>query len=95
MGKIEILFLYQENWILQNRGDWLPDFLSNDKIQKVFLDFDEFILYVNKNVISVKNRNEWRSIVKTLPNYIPSEPSLYYRGKGWISWKDFFNKINK
>lgn len=83
----------------KNRGwiDW-SDFLSNDKIQnqkKVFLDFDEFILYVNKNVISVKNRNEWRSIVKTLPNYIPSEPSLYYRGKGWISWKDFFNKINK
>jgi hypothetical protein len=83
----------------KNRGwiDW-SDFLSNDKIQnqkKVFLDFDEFILYVNKNVISVKNRNEWRSIVKTLPNYIPSEPSLYYKGKGWISWKDFFNKINK
>jgi hypothetical protein len=83
----------------KNRGwiDW-SDFLSNDKIQnqkKVFLDFDEFILYVNKNVIRVKNRNEWRSIVKTLPNYIPSEPSLYYKGKGWISWKDFFNKINK
>jgi hypothetical protein len=83
----------------KNRG-WInwSDFLSNDKIQnqkKVFLDFDEFILYLNKNVISVKNRNEWRSMVKTLPNYIPSEPSLYYKGKGWISWKDFFNKINK
>jgi hypothetical protein len=83
----------------KNRGwiDW-SDFLSNDKIQnqkKVFLDYDEFILYVNKNVISLGNRNDWRSIVKTLPNYIPSEPSLYYKGKGWISWKDFFNKINK
>lgn len=81
----------------KNRGwvNW-SDFLSNDKIQnqkKVFLDYDEFILFVSKNVSNVKNRDSWRCLVKTLPNYIPSDPSNYYKDNGWISWKELFSKI--
>jgi hypothetical protein len=82
-------FYKKRGWI-----SW-SDFLSNDNIQnqkREFLDFDSFISYFIDNRIVINNQTDWCYFRKEAPIYITSQPSILYKSKGWVNWKDFYKK---
>ena len=35
---------------------------------------------------------DWCDFRKDAPIYITSQPSILYKSKGWVNWKDFYKK---
>ena len=66
------------NWLgsKHRKGGWRP-----------FKEAREFV-----RSFGLKNQVEWSEWVKTevKPDDIPSHPSSVYKGKGWVSWGDWF-----
>lgn len=82
------------NRFYQKRG-WLGwgDFLNTGNIRncdKIFVSYDECKIFTKEN--NIKSQKEWFSF-KNKPNNIPSSPSTAY--KEWISWMDFFDRVEK
>ena len=82
--------------IYKNKGwiDW-QDFLSiKNKNASKYLPYLEVKLLAQKNKISTVK--EWRSFLKKTieKGGVPSHPNIVYKGKGWISWADFFGTEN-
>lgn len=52
-----------------------------------YLSFEEAREYVrNQNLKSVR---KWHFYKKIKPKFIPDEPDIIYKNKGWINWKDW------
>lgn len=52
-----------------------------------YLSFEEATEYVrNQNLKSVR---KWHFYKKIKPKFIPDEPNVIYKNKGWINWKDW------
>jgi hypothetical protein len=70
--------------------------LSNNKIQnqKCF-EYDKFLLYFVENKIQIKivRIGLYLEKIHDLIIFIVL-PDKFYKDKGWISWIDFFSKIN-
>jgi hypothetical protein len=56
-----------------------------------FLPFDEAKSFVHE--LKIKSSREWLVYCKSgnKPKNIPSTPDRLYKGKGWVSWGDWFN----
>lgn len=66
-------------------------------MQKKYLPFEEAREYVRK--LKLKNTREWKKWSKgklgdkgKKPDYIPSNPDVVYKYKGWKSWSNWVNK---
>ena len=77
-----------KGWI--SLGDWLG---TNREHKKDFLTFNEARILVRS--FELKNQNDWRNWRKSknCPNNIPSQPEIYYKNSGWISFADFIGLI--
>jgi superfamily II DNA or RNA helicase len=75
-----------KGWL--SMGDWLGTgrIAAQKKEYRTIEEAKKFI-----HTLSLKSRTEWRSYCKSgiKPDDIPSCPNKTYRGKGWISWKDW------
>ena len=81
----------------RNRG-WVSwsDFLSNNRVQnqkKEFLSYNDCIIWLHENYNTIESHSHWKNIRKNFPNYIPTNPNIHYKNKGWISWVEFFNSV--
>jgi hypothetical protein len=60
------------------------------------LSYDELKKWV-KNNLNVNSKTSWYKYIKNnkIPNYVPRDPYIVYKNRGWISWGDFLstNKI--
>lgn len=63
---------------------------------KYKLSYDNVKFWIKNNII-VNSKTEWDKFTKLniLPDFIPNNPREVYIKKGWISWGDFLNTINK
>lgn len=80
---------YKKKW--QGWGVFLgTNNVSNRK--KTFTTYKEARAIVQR--LKVESVGEWRKICKKglKPKSIPSSPNEYYKGRGWISWKEFLCK---
>jgi superfamily II DNA or RNA helicase len=76
-----------KGWI--NLGDWLGTGTVADHLRE-YRDFEDARAYVHS--LKLKDRIEWRKYCKNKPDDIPSKPDNKYKGKGWISWKDWLGE---
>jgi Putative integrase/Integrase repeat unit len=67
------------------------DFLGKEKIFK-YKTYEEAKSAVIK--MGLSNSTNYRHDHHKDPK-LPSEPSIFYKGKGWVSWPDFFNLSKK
>lgn len=69
-------------------GDWLGTHTASNYVRE-YRSFEECREFVC--ALFLKGVREWHVYAKsgTRPNDIPSNPSLLYKGKGWIDWGDF------
>ncbi|MBX9688745.1 MAG: DEAD/DEAH box helicase family protein [Candidatus Obscuribacterales bacterium] len=69
-------------------GDWLgSSFIARQN--RVYHPFEDARKFVQK--LKLKSGNEWRVYCKSgkKPDYIPTNPNLFYKDDGWISWGDW------
>jgi hypothetical protein len=82
---------YGKEW--KGWGDWLGT--GNIAVTKrVFRDFNAAREYVHS--LGIKSKPEWERYrqSKELPKDIPTDPSSFYRDKGWRSWGDWLGTGN-
>lgn len=78
---------YKDNgWV--SWSDWLGVEIVSNK-NKQFLEYS-----VAKSIIvleCIKSNNEWRKYCESglKPKNIPSNPDVYYKNNGWVSWSDW------
>ena len=76
-----------KGWI--SWGDWLGTgrIQSNKFKYRQFIDAKKFV-----HKLRLTGSREWRAYCKSgkKPDDIPSNPNNTYKGKGWISWGDWF-----
>jgi hypothetical protein len=85
--------IYKNNgW--KSLGDWIGSgsIASKDSNYYSFEQSREFIRALN-----LKNQIEWRNYRKSdlRPNYIPSNPNVVYKNKGWVSLGDWLGNSNQ
>ena len=85
--------IYKNNgW--KSLGDWIGSgsIASKDSNYYSFEQSREFIRALN-----LKNQIEWRNYRKSdlRPNYIPSNPNVVYKNKGWVSLGDWLGNLNQ
>ena len=81
-----------KGWV--SLGDWIGSgsIASKDSNYYSFEQSREFIRALN-----LKNQIEWRNYRKSdlRPNYIPSNPNVVYKNKGWVSLGDWLGNLNQ
>ena len=55
------------------------------------IEYEEFKLWVNKNLPFINSYAEWRDCVNKLPKFIPKRPDVVYKNNGWISYRSLLN----
>jgi len=86
----------------KNKG-WIGwgDFLNTGKISdnekhKNYLNYEDAKKYLRENFEFLKSSVEWNKYFKQdvnpIPYFIPLNPSMSYKKKGWSGWADFLNK---
>ena len=75
-----------KGWV--SLGDWLGTGRVADK-DRSFRPFDESRKWARS--LRLKSETEWRRFCKStkVPQDIPSNPNVTYKGKGWTSWGDW------
>jgi len=80
--------IYRDSgWV--STGDWLGTGNVACRHRK-YLSYKEAKEVVHK--LGIKKVKGWRECCKEgkIPENIPATPNLTYKGKGWVSWGDFF-----
>jgi len=69
-------------------GDWLG---YESHLDKHFLNYNDAKLKVKQ--LGIRSMNEYRKFYKDNKEkiFLPASPSKYYKGKGWVSFGDFFS----
>ncbi len=73
-------FYKGKGWI-----DW-PDFFGRSKVS--YPTYEEAQRIVKEN--GINSQADYKSSYKELG--LPSAPNVFYKGKGWIDWPDFFGR---
>ena len=75
--------------------DWLGSEDKRGSPSKDFLPFEEAREYARG--LGLKSVTEWHHWARSIkrPNNIPSNPNLFYKDKGWISWMDWLGNEDK
>ena len=73
-------FYKGKGWI-----DW-PDFFGRSKVS--YPTYEEAQRIVKEN--GINSINDYKSSYKELG--LPAGPNMFYKGKGWINWPDFFGR---
>lgn len=76
-----------KGWL--NLGDWLGTYRVTNAA-KEFLSFEEAKQYAFSSGMS--SCKDWRS--RTHPSNIPTNPNIFYKEKGWLSWGSWFGTDN-
>lgn len=82
------------NQVYGRSGEWVSwgDFCGSGEIsnaKKQFVSYEEARVYAVS--MGIKTSSDWVRFRKShqRPHNIPASPSVVYRDKGWISWKNF------
>jgi len=73
--------------------DYLNAKITNPKdVHKLWYSYDKARKFMKTT--NIKTRQEWRAYCKKglKPDFLPSNPDKAYKGRGWISAKDWFGK---
>ena len=82
-----LMFYKGDGWV-----NW-DYFLSvkKNKGEKKYLTYIDCKKWIKKN-LKISSKTQWCNNTKRLPEFIPKNPSVYYKNNGWIDWYDFLNK---
>ena len=85
------LYFKGKGWI-----SW-SDFLNKNIISnknKTFLEYEKAINFVKK--LDINSNSEWIKYCSTenKPSNIPSNPDVFYKNNGWISWYEWLSHDN-
>lgn len=88
--------------VYKNKG-WIDyseflgtEIISDNELHANYYLYDDAKEYVKKNYEFIKSSVQWRRYFKVnnLPFFIPLNPNISYKNKGWKGWGEFLNTGN-